>query len=579
MLEITKVSADGEDFLKIKVINKGTAPLDARDIATIISIEGWQKSERDALTYALPFSKAEELYQKTRDLMVVWKSEGDNMGALSTGISTDYIPKDYTIPYTPKIPLRPHQIQAFNLMVQRDGLLIADQEGVGKTPPVLCSHDAKIQMGVAKWGLFLTKAALTYDVRNQARRFTDMNVVVISGDTKKRIDMYYELEKAENVDLVVMSYELYRKDLEHIRAVHKVKPFSIMYCDEMHKAKNLTKSQIGKAIHEIHTEQRYAITATPIINELVDAYNIFAWLGALKYSWEAFMRKFCILDGFGRVLQYKNVSEFKTVLQTNMLRRLKTQVLTDLPPVVSKQVHVELTSPQKKLYKKVEEADEKVEFEDLDFEDVPSELAKYARLMQVAESTEIVGGVEGTKGSAKLAQMEELLAEIVERGEKVVVFSRSKRFTLLMYNHFQQYNPAIMTGDISSQAKDGQDTSERQIQVDKFQEDESCKVIFCCEAAAREGWTGTAANNVIFTSKPWSPAYVSQCVGRVFRFGQDGGVTGTINVYSLIARDTIDEQIEKLLAEKQFTIESAVEQPMGTKEVLSILRRDRDDVA
>jgi len=294
-------------------------------------------------------------------------------------------------------------------------------------------------------------------------------------------------------------------------------------------------------------------------------------MGVMPYNWFQFQQKFCNLDRFGRVEGYKNVGEFKTILQSNMLRRLKTQVL-DLPPVVPKNIYVELTPAQRKLYNEVETADETYEFEDLEFEDIPSELAKYARLMQVAESTEIVGGVKGKQGSAKLAALEELLEEIVERGEKAIVFSRSKKFTIVMYNYFQKYNPAIMHGDIPSQAKEGEEVSERQRQVDKFQEDETCKVIFVCESAGREGWTGTAGTNVIFTSKPWAAAYVSQCIGRCWRFGQNGGSSGSVNVYTLIARGTIDERIEELLTEKQFLMNATVDVPLGTERVLEILR-------
>lgn len=416
---------------------------------------------------------------------------------------------------------------------------------------------------------------MTYDVYKQAKKFTDMNVVVLGGTPKKRVDMYYQLEKSD-VHLVVMSYELFRTDIDHVINLHNVKPFGVTYIDEAHKVKSLISSQIGKDIHKIWTPQRYGITATPVINELADCYNILAWMGVMPYNWFQFQRKFCILGQYDRVVGYKNVGEFKTILQSNMLRRLKSQVL-DLPPVIPKPIYVELTPTQKKLYKEVELADETYEFEDLEFEDIPSELAKYARLMQVTESTEIVGGAKGKQGSAKLAALEELLEEIVNRGEKAIVFSRSKRFTIIMYNYFKdKYNPAIMHGDIPSQAKEGEEVSERQRQVDKFQEDESCKVIFVCESAGREGWTGTAGSNVIFTSKPWSPAYISQCIGRCWRFGQEGGATGSVNVYSIIARDTIDERIEELLAEKQYVIDSTVETPMSTQKILSVLRGEKE---
>jgi len=440
-----------------------------------------------------------------------------------------------------------------------------------KTPQILCSHEAKCKLGLIKWGLYVTKASLIYDIYNQAKRFTDLKVVVLGGPPKRRSELYAKLENSD-VQLVIVSYELYRQDVESLTFLHGNKPFDVMYLDEVHKAKNVVGSQIGQDIHKIYTRQRYAITATPVINELMDCYNILAWMGVMPYNYYTFQQRFCVLDRFGRVVQYKNVGEFKTLLQSNMLRRLKTQVL-DLPPVISKPVYVELTSAQKKLYKEVELADEVYEFEDLEFEDIPSELAKYARLMQVAESTEIVGGAKGKQGSAKLTALEELLEEIVERGEKAVVFTRSKRFCNIMYEYFKdKYNPAIIHGDIPSQAKAGEEVSERQRQADKFQEDETCKVVFCVTSAAREGVTLTAGNNLIFTSKDFSPSYVSQAIGRVWRFGQDGGETGSINVYTIIARGTIDERVEQLLDEKQFVIDSTVEAPLDTEKVLSIFR-------
>lgn len=565
MLEVTKVSVNEDLFLKIKIVK-----LDNVLVSIIMSIEGWFKA-MEPMTYGIPYEKAAEFHSKTYNFMVVWKAEGDSMGTLTGGIDTDDVPSEYSVEYSPKVPLRPYQVQGFNLLMQRDFLLVADQEGVGKSPQILCSHEAKCNLGVAKWGLYVTKASLTYDVYNQAKRFTNMKAVVLSGTPKKRLETYYDLEKAD-VQLVIVSYELFRMDIDHLCTLHNIKPFDIMYCDEMHKAKNIEGSQVGKAIHLLYTKQRYAITATPVINELADCYNILAWMGAMPYNLYTFHKKFCIMDTYGKKpIAYKNVGEFKTLLQSNMLRRLKSQVL-DLPPVIPKPVYVEMTPAQKKLYKEVDMANKTYEFEDLEFEDIPSELAKYARLMQVAESTEIVGGAKGKQGSGKLVMLEEMLGEIVERGEKAVVFTRSKRFCLIMHEYFGKYNPAIIHGDIDAQAKANEEVSARQRQADKFQEDETCKVIFCVSTAAREGVTLTAGNNLIFTSKDWSPSYISQAIGRIWRFGQEGGETGSINVYTMIAEGTIDEHVEKLLSEKQFIINSTVEAPLGTEKILSIFR-------
>ncbi|ALA07285.1 putative helicase [Brevibacillus phage SecTim467] len=563
MLEVTKVTYDGVEYLRLYV-----RTLSPELVGIITSIEGWF-NDREPMVYGLPFYKAEELKYKTVNEMVVWKGEEDSMGSLVKGIDTSDISEEYCIPFTPKTPLRPHQVQAFNLLMSRDKMVISDQEGVGKTPPILCSHEAKIQYGLIKWGLYVTKAALTYDVLNQAKVFTNLRVKVISGTQKQRAQMYADLENTDCCDLVVVSYELFRQDIQQFIQFNKSKPFDVMYGDEFHKVKSL-ESQAGKLIHAIESRQRYAITATPIINEIIDMYNLLAWLGITTLNFFQFRNKYCDLNGYGKVEKYKNVGEVKVMLQANMLRRLKQDVLKDLPPVVNKYIYCEMTPAQRKLYKQIESGDfEGIDFDDLDFDDIPTQLSSFARLSQIAESVEIVGGEKGKKGSGKLAELETLLEEIVSRGEKAVIFSRSKRFIHIMQNYFKKYNPAIMTGDVSSQARKNQEVSDRQAQVDKFQNDESCKIILCCEAAAREGWTGTSGNHVIFTSKPWSPAYLSQCIGRCWRYGAQ--VHQSITVWSLISKDTIDEKVEELLGDKQFTINAMVETPMSTGEILNIL--------
>lgn len=438
-----------------------------------------------------------------------------------------------------------------------------------KTPPMLCSIEAKFKSGIANVALWVTKAGLIFDVRNQADMFTDLNVIVLGGSKKARVKTYNAIQNSKEPVLVVVSYETYRSDIHHFDHINRTKGFDIMVIDECHKVKEPT-TNIGKYIHRMGAPQKYAMTASPIINEIKDLFNIFVWLGIIRYNFFIFKQRYCELDQWGNPIKYRNLKDIKVMLQTNMLRRLKTDVLKDLPPVVFKNVYVDMTPAQKRIYKLVEAGDnEGIDFENLDFEEVPSELAKFARLMQVAQSTEIVGGEAGVTGSAKLKELKDMLEDITERGEKTIVFSPSKRFTNIMYEFFKDYNPAIITGDISTVAKGGEDTSPRQAEVDKFQNDPTCKVIFCSAAASREGWTGTAANNIIFVGKEFSPSYISQCIGRAWRFGAQKH--SSINVYSIIANDTIDERVESLLDGKQDTILNMVETPMSTKEILKVL--------
>lgn len=565
MLEVTKVTFEGEEFLKLKVLE-----VDTRLLQVISTINGWFKGN-EPMVYGVPGSKGEELFEKTKDYMVVWKGTGDNMGSMVRGIDTDNVPDDYVLDYRPKLELRPYQKQLFNLLQSRNHLLVADQEGVGKTPPILCSHAAKRELGGFNWGLFVTKAGLVYDVVNQANKFTDMTVVTITGTKKKRINNYAELLKRHDVDLCIISYEMLRTDADMFEHLHNQKMFDIVYLDEAHKAKNVS-SGAGKVIHRFDCKQKYAITATPIINEIADMQNILHWMGAIPYDYWSFQKKFVRMYGFTK--KYINLAEIKSILQSNMIRRLKSDVLKDLPPVVSKTVYVQMTPKQKKLYNMVEEAEEgEYEFEDLDleFEDIPSQLARYGRMAQVAESAEIVGGEAGKTGSGKLKMLEEMMVDIVARNEKAIVFTRSKKFCDIMLKFFKEkgYNPVARHGELSAE--------QVQANTDRFQEDPSVKMIICTESSSREGWTGTEGNHIIFTSKPWSPAYVSQCIGRAWRYGAQKHQS--ITVTTLVAQGTIDEHIETLLTSKQYTIDCVVETPLGANEVLAILDGGMESVA
>lgn len=564
-MEVSKINLNGKDWLRIEL-----KKYDQAEVNIITSIDGWFRGNT-FVEYGLPYEKLPEFIKKTKDILVVWKSHNDSMGCLTRGIDSSKIPTFYTVPYTPKIPLRPHQIQGFNLMMQKDSLILADEEGVGKAFQVLCAISAKIKHGVAKHALYITKASLVYDVKNQAERATDLKVVVADGTPKKRNSIYGGYVVNKNVDVIIVSYETFRTDIENFRHIHKEIPFDIMVIDESHKVKS-SDTQIGKCIHALDIPQRYSITASPIINELIDLYNNLKWLGLIDMSLFTFKNRYCILDQWGKPISYKNVGEIKALLQSNMLRRLKSDVLKDLPPVIKKNLYVEMTPAQKRIYKAIENGDmQGIDFEDMFFDDVPSELVKHMRLSQVAESSEIVGGEKGIKGSGKLKELESLLEDITDRNEKAIVFSRSKRMTLAMVKYFSKYNPVYITGDVSASANAKQSVSDRQQMVDTFQNDDKCKVIFCTESASREGWTGTAANNVIFMSKPWSSAYIRQCIGRAHRFGQQGGESKSVNVYSIITRNSIDERLEKLLDRKEHLITSVVEQQLSTKDVLNIL--------
>lgn len=461
------------------------------------------------------------------------------------GESTDF-PDDYT----PKVSLRPHQIQLYNALLKREGLLIADQEGVGKTPSILCAHEAKIRAGRIQRGLYITKASFVQDVYCQVQQFTHLRVRILKGTSEQRMSMYADFS-IHPYELVIMSYEQFRQDINHVLHIHQQNPFDVCYLDEAHMIKH-AESQIGKVVHRLETKERYAITATPVINGADDFYNILKWL-----RWPVTSKVFY-------ASAVVNMESLQEALRTNMIRRLKTDVMQHLPSVIPYNLSVELTELQRELYDAVKKAVPGERFEGFSFYHIPTPLAKYTRLSQIAESAEIVGGAEGTAGSGKLEIIEDLVEDIVLRGEKVVIFSQSRIFVEIMHEYFEKYNPAILHGEIQN----------RQRQVDKFMNDPTCWVMIGSESSSREGWMGTIANNVIFTSKPWSPAYVSQCIGRVRHCGAEGHKH--IHVYSLLGENTIDESLEKLLGEEQYVIDELVEPGTNRSNMLRLLIEEEE---
>lgn len=457
---------------------------------------------------------------------------------------------DFLDDYAPKVPLRPHQIQLYNALLKREGLLIADQEGVGKTPPILCAHEAKIRAGRIQRGLYITKASLVQDVYHQAQRFTHLRVRIFKGTSEQRMSMYADFS-AHPYELVVMSYEQFRQDINHVLHIHQQNPFDVCYLDEVQTIKH-AESQIGKVVHRLETKERYAITATPVINGADDLYNILKWL-----RWPVTSKVFY-------ASAVVNMESLQEALRTNMIRRLKTDVMQNLPSIIPYNLSVELTELQRELYDAVKEAVPGERFEGFSFYHIPTPLAKYTRLSQIAESAEIVGGAEGTAGSGKLEIVEDLVEDIVLRGEKVVIFSQSRIFVEIMHEYFEKYNPAILHGEIKN----------RQRQVDKFMNDPTCWIMIGSESSSREGWTGTIANNVIFTSKPWSPAYISQCIGRVRCFGAE--VHEHIHVYSLLGESTIDESLEKLLGEEQYMMDELAETRTNRSDMLRLLIEEEE---
>lgn len=437
--------------------------------------------------------------------------------------------------------------------------------------------EARKKLGQLKKGLVVCKASLLFNWRDEIQKHSHCTAKIVSGDKKKRSKIYSDFTFSDDTFLVI-SYNTFRKDIEHLQLLDNMTSLDFMVVDEAHAVKN-PESQLGSAIHRIPARFKYILTATPLPNSPLEAYNYLKFGGLVDMNWWAFRQRYAIFGGYAgkEVIGYKNITELRRLIQLNMLRRRKQEKLKELPEVTFKEIRLKMTPQQASLYKAVAEQIIE-ELNEMKIPNADMALTKFLRLQQVTDSIELLGvNAEASKVSAKLNALDELLEDLIENNnEKVIIFSRFKAMTDIIQKRYEKYNPAIIHGEVNADGAtdlvairrltnkygkawsqfstekrqiliEEEKTSERQKQVYKFQGDVSCKLFIGCAPACREGLTLTAATHVIFIDTEWSYAYVEQAYSRAHRIGQKNAVT----VYYLLCEGTIDEHVLETVKTKQ----------------------------
>ena len=435
-----------------------------------------------------------------------------------------------------------HQIEGFEYGLKYDRFLLGDEQGLGKTKQVIDIAVAKkitkkykhclIICGVngLKWnwqaeiGVHSNESSWILGTRYNGKG------KAIVGSSK---DKLADLNNLPDSYFLITNVESLRDKgiCDKIKELCDKGTIGMVAIDEIHKCKN-PASQQGKAILKILPETRIAMTGTPLMNTPLDLFIVLKWLGFEKHSFFQFKKHYCVMGGYGgyEVVGYKNLAELRQELDNVMLRRLKSDVL-DLPEKVHTTEYVEMTAKQTLLYKQVRDAIRA----DIDKIKVsPNPLAQLIRLRQATGWTGILSS--SIAESAKMDRMVELVEDATAEGGKAIIFSNWEEITKIAKVKLKAYNPAYITGTVK----------DRQKEVDKFQNDSKCKVIIGTIGAMGTGLTLTAGQTVIFLDEPWNKANKDQAEDRAHRIG----TTGTVNIITIVCKDTIDERIREIVDEK-----------------------------
>lgn len=465
-------------------------------------------------------------------------------------------------PFQFKTKPLPHQIEAFNRGIRSNNLLIGDDMGLGKTMESLniaCYRKEKGQ--VQKCLIVCGVNATKYNWKEEIEKHTFEQCVVFDQSTSKAKVKAINKWKENDVFFGIINIESLRPKkvsqksinafisgnilLEMLPCSEIVESLSfvdMVIADEIHRMKNATSKQ-GLALQQLSVPYRIGLSGTPLTNHVEDLWNIMLWLGKVKYNYWYFRSEYCVMGGYKEreVVGYKNLEQLSADINSIMLRRRKEEVL-NLPDKVYINEYVELKPETMKLYEEVKLGIvEKLQRDgDVKIITLKNALTSMLRLRQITEGIEAIeGNVNYMKDNPKLERIKQLLEdEIIPNGKKAIIFTCWKTTAEMYQDALSEYSPAFITGSVPSE--------KRQEEVNRFQNDESCKVAIGTIGAMGTGYTMTAGEYVFFVDKFWNETDNQQAEDRAYRIGVKGNVT----IISMIAKNTIDEKIENLLKEK-----------------------------
>ncbi|MFM1903909.1 MAG: polymerase-associated protein RapA [Planctomycetota bacterium] len=439
--------------------------------------------------------------------------------------------------------LRHYQREGLGWLAFLEGLglggCLADDMGLGKTIQVLALF-VRRKAALAASGipprpsLVVVPKSLVFNWIEEAAKFAPMlRVANHTGNARSEV-----AEDLSEYDLVITTYGTLRRDIIH----HREREFDYVVLDEAQSIKNAA-SQAAKACRLLRARHRLALTGTPVENHIGELWSIFEFLNPGQLGSAARLRKF-LADGRG------SAEVVARAVRPYLLRRTKTEVLSDLPEKTEQTLFVELGEAQRKAYDELRhhfraELSGKIGRLGIGRSRI-AVLEALLRLRQTACHPGLVDPARLDDASAKLDTLMEQLAEVIDEGHKVLVFSQFTSFLAILRRQLD-------AKQITYEYLDGR-TTDRQARVARFQEDPDCRLFLVSLKAGGQGLNLTAADYIYILDPWWNPAVEAQAVDRAHRIGQ----TRRVFAYRLIARDTVEEKILALQAKKRELAESIV---------------------
>ena len=452
--------------------------------------------------------------------------------------------KNYEVPKDLNATLRDYQVSGFEffktLSDYQFGGILADEMGLGKTIQTI----AFLLSNKDKKSIVITPTALIYNWKNELEKFAPTLKVGLLHAAKSEREKI--LDNIDNYDVILTTYTTYKNDID------KYKNINFDYCiiDEAQNIKN-PDAIITKAIKNVNAKVRFALTGTPIENNLMELWSIFDFImPGYLYNKSKFKSIFVNND--------KNIIELKNLIKPFILRRTKKEVITELPDKIEQKIIIDLEKEHKRAYKGyVNLITRKIKENNQDNITVFSYLTK---LRQLCLSPELM--VKNYQG--KNSKLDVLINIINDSSdEKILVFSQFTKVLEVIGKRLNEENISYSYLDGKTSAKD------RVKLVEEFNTNNN-KAFLISLKAGGTGLNLTSANIVVHFDPWWNPAVEDQASDRAHRIGQKN----VVNVIKLIAKGTAEERVINLQETKKELIEDVINGNLDNSSTLKNLSKD-----
>lgn len=476
----------------------------------------------------------------------------------------------YQVPAGLHATLRPYQVEGFEWLCTLSdmgfGGILADEMGLGKSVQLisylLAQKEARADCAPA---LIVCPASLVYNWIAEFEKFAPgLRAIAVAGSKPERDDILIEYagdNPTGTADVLVTSYDLMRRDVE----VYQQIEFSCVALDEAQYIKNHA-TLAAQAVKSVPSKHRFALTGTPIENRLSELWSIFDFLmPGLLGSYRRFRERYeqPIVDG-----QEEAMRRLQELVGHFVMRRLKSDVLVDLPEKSENVVYAHMEGEQLKLYRAHEQRlrESIVGKSTAEFaRERIAVLAELTRLREICCDPHLVFD-DYDDSSAKLSTILDLVETAIDSGKKLLLFSQFTSYLDIISTHLSEQGVAHYTITGATPKR------QRLELVNEFNEDDT-PVFLVSLKAGGTGLNLTGASVVIHADPWWNSAAEDQATDRAHRIGQ----TKDVMVYKVIAKDSIEERILALqetksdLADKLINSEGLSLSSLTRDELVSLL--------